>query len=548
MAHFLTAAFHGHDPATRIALQEVAEHAAAKGRAAVTLARLDQESAARAYLEAAIAHDGLPEVASPAMDGTPCEWRAIGSQTVSFTGTFLVRFRQHYDRIPVYGSLATVELGRRNALMALNVRVAMPTLRSTVARIAPHAALTAAAKAAGWGARLPSALVRPFVYVDRKERWRLVWIVNDVPVRRRAAMPRQGRSSEPERFDDVPLAMMDYIVDAMTGRFVDALPRHSTLSEETTATDSLGVSRKFRVETASGGRRLMLDTTLNVATHDLQWLDPSDAAGNRPGPMVARPPAFSPAAVSAHFNASQFSRFLRNDLGRLNWDGRGGRILSSINSVRNGDGTPKSSRGASWTDDQVVFGQVRLADGTLRSYAAGTEVVGHEMFHGVIDATARIETINEPGALNESLADIIGTIFRNRSRTDIAAWDWVIGNGVAGRSTALRSLRRPADFGHPSHMRDYRAAAGVHANAGIHNHAGYRLITAQSGGAFLFTAQQAARIYYHALLQLTATSRFADCRRAVIAAIRTIFAGSTQAEIDERVGAAEAAYAAVGIV
>lgn len=547
MSMYRTIALHAGDRACRDRFAGIAKAARAGLGRGVRAGDIDQLGMATRYLDAAIADESVPEVTAPKLGHSACEWRCRGTETVAYTGTHLFRFQQEYDGIPVYGSLVCVELGQDNALVAINARIAEPVLRSIVPRVSPQKALEVAGKAAGYGARTPHARVNPYIYPDRGGRWRLVYIVDDVKVRRRG---RAGRASseELERFDQGSARVLDYVIDAMTGRFVEALPRHSTLSEEASAPDDHGKMRRFRVEVVSGGRRRLSDVALGIATHDLEYLDYSDASGNRPGPHVERPPAFSRAAVSAHHNAGQFARFLRSELGRLNWDGRGGLMRSSINAVRNGDGTLRSWRGASWTDDQVVFGQLRLSDGTWRSYAAGADVVGHEMFHGVIDATARLDnTQAEPGALNESLADIFGTFLKNWETSDIGPWDWIIGSGVAGRATSIRSLSKPSDYRDPMHMRDYRPSYAQHRNAGIHNHAAYRLITAKAGATFLFNPRECARIYYNSLLQLTANSGFSDSRRAVIAAARTLFSGMPQTEIDKRVQAIVAAYDAVGI-
>ena len=101
------------------------------------------------------------------------------------------------------------------------------------------------------------------------------------------------------------------------------------------------------------------------------------------------------------------------------------------------------------------------------------DVVGHEFTHRVISNTAGLIYQNEPGALNESYADIFGWLIDN-------------GNDFIGEGTpledscgGLRSMADPAACGQPDHYEDF--GGGVHTNSGIHNKAAYLI---RSGGRF----------------------------------------------------------------
>ena len=75
----------------------------------------------------------------------------------------------------------------------------------------------------------------------------------------------------------------------------------------------------------------------------------------------------------------------------------------------------------------MVYGQVKFPDGSFYSIANMLDIVGHEMFHGVTDHTARLEYVTQSGALNESYSDIFGTIIANY-RKPIGRWQWNIGD------------------------------------------------------------------------------------------------------------------------
>jgi Zn-dependent metalloprotease len=88
----------------------------------------------------------------------------------------------------------------------------------------------------------------------------------------------------------------------------------------------------------------------------------------------------------------------------------------------------------------------------------------------------------------------------------------------------------------------------VHDNSGIHNYAAYRIMTAKAGGKYVFTPKEIAAMFYIALtLQLSRTSQFADSRRAVVQAARSLFRNETKARRERKVRAAEKGFGAAGV-
>src|SRR5690349_22668502 len=101
------------------------------------------------------------------------------------------------------------------------------------------------------------------------------------------------------------------------------------------------------------------------------------------------------------------------------------------------------------------------------------------MTHGVVQNTANLEYQGESGAINESMADIFGTM--------LDPGDWLIGEDVVKTSAfpsgALRSLQDPhnggtslADPGYqPRHKSEMYTGSedngGVHINSGLPNNA-----------------------------------------------------------------------------
>jgi Zn-dependent metalloprotease len=500
---------------------------------------LDPESAAKRILEHALASDTMPSLTAPKVDGDESTFKSLGVETVPLTGTKVVKFRQQVKGIPVYGSLISVELGDNNEMVSLNSNIAKPDVASYVARISPQEALKKVAGEAGYGRQLPDSTPKLNLYLDARGKWHLAYMIEDV----RSLQKTQTAGDSP--------LVYDYVIDALSGSTVAELPRTPTATE--TANDEQGNPQTFSID-MDGGKKVMRDPTLNIETFDFRFADPQVQASRLPGNLVAAP--FSPAAVSAHVNATRVATFLRDVLKRNNIDNVGGRMVSSVNCLLKRDERPPGSKiwlNAFWDGQavQMIYGQAKL-NGRLQSLSASLSVVAHELFHGVTGATSRLVYQDESGALNESYSDIFGIIVANFNEPDISNWDFLIGDGLSTGLEALRDMRDPTRFNQPKLMSDFVDTSadhgGVHTNSGIHNFAAFNVITAQSNGAFLFKAEELAAMFYIALTQqLSSQSTFAASHRAVALAARSLFRNLPQGDIDTRIGAIDAGFAAAGI-
>jgi Zn-dependent metalloprotease len=76
-------------------------------------------------------------------------------------------------------------------------------------------------------------------------------------------------------------------------------------------------------------------------------------------------------------------------------------------------------------------------------FAKALDVVGHEMTHGIIGEEAKLNYADESGAVNESLADIFGTLMEFHANPATA--NWVLGEALPGFSLTkpMRSLAFP---------------------------------------------------------------------------------------------------------
>jgi len=517
------------------------------------LKKLDVESAALRHLDQALESDSVKKFVRPKIETAVSEFRSLGIEAMPLTGSMLVKFRQEFNKIPVYGSLVSVELDKNNECLAINSSLGVPSGVNHVASIAPAEALKVAAKTSGQALKSLNQTPRLYYYFNQNtEKWCLAYIIEDVPKRDRK-MSAGGH---------IESSLMDYVVDAQSGKLLAELPRLNTMAAvQEVVKDALNKNKKITVESLTNGKRQLHDSVLNITTHTFDYKDPSAQGHLLPGALYAKPPVPWPLeAIGAHANAAAVARFLRNIVKRNNIDNQGGQMVSTVNCWDREEGTvpAKQWKNAYWNGEQMVYGQIKFPDGSFYSVASMLDVVAHEMFHGITDHTSRLEYRTQAGALNESYSDIFGVIIGNFSkRRD--KWNWEIGAGFDGPGTALRNMADPTLQGQPKLMKNYEKATPpynsrndygwVHANSGIHNFAAYKIMTAKTGNAYTFSRNQLAAMFYIALTaHLSRTSRFADSRRAVVQAARSLFRKESPASQARKVKVVEDAFSAVGIV
>ncbi len=248
----------------------------------------------------------------------------------------------------------------------------------------------------------------------------------------------------------------------------------------------------------------------------------AEHAERLPGKLVrteGQPPVVDVAVNEAYDGAGAtydlfFEEFERNSI-----DDRGMRLDSTVHYGRGYDN-------AFWDGRQMVYGD---GDGVIfNRFTAAVDVIGHELSHGVIQFEANLEYEDQPGALNESFADVFASLVKQRARQQSAAEaDWLIGQGLFTsqvQGDALRSMKAPGTAyddprlgkdPQPAHMRDYVEMegdnGGVHINSGIPNHAFYLAAVAMGGTAW----ERAGRIWYITLRdRLRPRSKFADAAQA----------------------------------
>jgi Zn-dependent metalloprotease len=199
-------------------------------------------------------------------------------------------------------------------------------------------------------------------------------------------------------------------------------------------------------------------------------------------------------------------------------DGRGMRLTGYVHRGVN-------YNNAFWDGEAMVFGD---GDGLIfTDFTKSLDVIAHELAHGVTDHTSGFEYHNQPGALNESMSDVFGSMVKQWSLNQTAdEADWLIGSDIFTPgidADALRSMKAPGtaynniDMGkdpQPDHMSKFKTMpdteegdnGGVHINSGIPNKA-FSLVAVGIGG---FSWEAPGQIWYESLKASTTTTKFQE--------------------------------------
>ena len=237
------------------------------------------------------------------------------------------------------------------------------------------------------------------------------------------------------------------------------------------------------------------------------------------------------AAISAHYNATKTFEYFKNTFSRNSINGQGGNIVSLVN-VADDDGS--SMENAFWNGKAVFYGN---GGSYFKPLAGGLDVAAHELGHGVVTSTANLEYYGQSGAINETYADIFGSMVDRE--------DWLIGEDITkttySPSGAMRNMADPHNQGsagdpywQPKHLSEMYLGnndnGGVHLNSGIGNYVYYLYASS-------ITKDKAELVFYRALSNyLTKMSQFIDFRIAVIQSAIDLYGSNSP----ESIKAAEA--------
>ena len=208
-----------------------------------------------------------------------------------------------------------------------------------------------------------------------------------------------------------------------------------------------------------------------------------------------------------------------------------------------------------------------IGDGSSFKNLGSIDVIGHEMGHGVTDATSNLTYAGESGGLNESNSDIQGEATEAYARaggtgTTIPSTgnDWVMGAEISKTGTPLRYMYKPSkDGSSPNAWSSTIKNIDVHYSSGPNNRMFYFLAngsnaTSSSDYYSQYLTQtpknmtgigtdKAFRIWFKAnTTKFTSSTNYADARNKVLQAAEELYGvGSKEATAVKR------AYAAINV-
>jgi Zn-dependent metalloprotease len=325
---------------------------------------------------------------------------------------------------------------------------------------------------------------------------------------------------------------------------LESIARNGSPGQRDRAGRTLVLDAAHRTSRLTAGR-----PTAAVADPPQRTISTADNAEGLPGRTVRAEgaPASGDAAVDEAYDGlgSTYDFYLQA-YDRRSLDDKGLPLPATVHYATDYDN-------AFWNGERMVFGD---GDGELfNRFTIAVDVIGHELTHGVTENTAALTYENQPGALNESVSDVFGSLVKQHQLgQDAGDADWLIGAGLltaAVHGVALRSMKAPGTAyddpvlgkdPQPAHMRDFVTTTdddgGVHINSGIPNHAFYLVATALGGPAW----EVAGRIWYDALVS---GELAADVDFAAFAAATAVAAAARFGNTEEQ--AVRTAWGAVGV-
>jgi Zn-dependent metalloprotease len=236
--------------------------------------------------------------------------------------------------------------------------------------------------------------------------------------------------------------------------------------------------------------------------------------------------------------------------GRNSIDNQGMRLDSTVHYQKGYDN-------AFWNGSQMVYGDgdedLPEANRLFNRFTASIDVIGHELTHGVTQFEASLVYWDQPGALNESISDVFGSLVKQYQRKETADQaNWIIGEGLFTSNVhgvGIRSMKAPGTAyddpvlgkdPQPAHMDNYVKTiednGGVHINSGIPNHAFYVVATEIGGYAW----EKAGQIWYKTLTdKLTERSSFQDAADLTFAAAGELYGSGSLEQNAVKTGWAE---------
>ncbi len=221
---------------------------------------------------------------------------------------------------------------------------------------------------------------------------------------------------------------------------------NGTAGQKNLAIDTLKLTAQMR-----GQRQALADfsaaTFKIVAGGKERVVYDAKNGSNLPGTVVRKEgePPVSDVAVNEAYDGSGATYDLYNNVYQRNSiDGNGMRLDSSVHYRQGYDN-------AFWDGEQMVYGDgdedLPEAERLFNRFTIAIDVIGHELTHGVTQFEAKLNYFQQPGALNESMSDVFGSLVKQYKLQQTATdADWIIGEGLLTKNVngvGIRSMKAP---------------------------------------------------------------------------------------------------------
>jgi len=335
------------------------------------------------------------------------------------------------------------------------------------------------------------------------------------------------------RADQTP-SKLHTIVDADTGATLESFDEieNGTGNGIFVGTVAIGTTAGYSMRDAVGDYTTDLNGSTSATAAGTTFTDADDIWGN--GAVSDR----ASAGVDAHYGAGKTFDYFKNVLGR---NGIWNTGVGARSRVHYGNAYVN----AFWDGTQMTYG-----DGAGNTHPlVELDVAGHEMSHGVTEATAGLVYTGDAGGLNEANSDIFGTSVEWYANNASDTPDYLIGEeiNINGNGTPLRYMDQPSKDGAskdcwsstlgsldphyssgPLNHWFYLASEG--SGAKVINGVSYNGPTCNASTVTPIGRDAAAKIWYRTLsTYLTSNSNYAAARTGAIKSAKDLYgAASTQ--------------------
>jgi Zn-dependent metalloprotease len=334
--------------------------------------------------------------------------------------------------------------------------------------------------------------------------------------------------------DQTPSVLHSFI-DAKTGAILDSDDEIKTgtgnsMYSGTVTIGTSGSSGNYSMTDTSRGGNWTTDLNGATSGNGTTFTDPDDTWGS--GTTANR----QTAGVDAHYGTQLTWDYYKNVYGRSGIFNNG---QGSRSRVHYGNAYVN----AFWDGTQMTYGD---GSGNARPLTA-IDVAGHEMSHGVTEASANLNYSGDAGGLNEATSDIFGTSVEFYANNSSDVGDYLIGEkiNINGNGTPLRYMDKPSKDGASKDC--WTTSTGgldPHYSSGPLNHwfylasegsgsktingVTYNSTTCDGSTVTGVTREVAAKVWYQTLTtKLTSGSTYKDAREGAITVAKTLYGANS---------------------